>query len=86
MSEIRQPEIGQNVIFTDAHGKGHPALLTAIHGSARADWQPSVNLVFVTDDATKTDPYGRQIERHTSVVHRVAQGANGMFWTFVDEG
>lgn len=85
MSEIRQPTIGQNVVFTDAHGKGHPALLTAVHGSASPAWQPSVNLMFVTDDTSKTDPYGRQIERHTSVVHKEVQGAKGMYWTFVDE-
>lgn len=85
MSEIRQPVIGQSVKFTDAHGQGHAALVTAVHGSARADWQPSLNLVFVTDDTSKTDPYGRQIERHTSVVHRFVQGANGMFWQFNEE-
>jgi len=65
MSEVRQPEIGQAVVFTDAHGMGHPALLTAVHGTASQGYQPSVNLVFVTDDATKKDPYGHQIERHS---------------------
>jgi len=82
MSEVRQPEIGQAVVFTDAHGMGHPALLTAVHGTASQGYQPSVNLVFVTDDATKKDPYGHQIERHSSVVHRTSQGAHGMFWQF----
>ena len=85
MSEVRQPVIGQSVVFVDAHGQGHPALLTAVHGSAGPEWQPSVNLVFVTDDTSKTDPYGRQIERHTSVVHRAMQGAHGMFWRFNEE-
>jgi hypothetical protein len=85
MSEVRQPVIGQSVVFTDAHGMGHPALLTAVHGSAGPQWNPSVNLVFVTDDAAKTDPYGRQIERHSSVVHKTSQGANGMFWTYTEE-
>ena len=85
MSEVRQPEIGQAVVFTDAHGVGHPALTTAVHGTASQGYQPAVNLVFVTGDASKTDPYGRQIERHSSVVHRVSQGAHGMFWQFPEE-
>jgi hypothetical protein len=85
MSEVRQAVIGQHVVFTDAHGMGHPALITAVHGSAGPDWQPSINVVIVTDDTSKTDPYGRQIERHTSVVHKAMQGAHGMFWTFADE-
>jgi hypothetical protein len=85
MSEVKQPVIGQHVVFTDAHGMGHPALLTAVHGTATSGWNPAVNLVFVTEDTSKTDPYGRQIERHTSVVHRMQQSAHGMFWTFPDE-
>jgi hypothetical protein len=85
MSEVRQPVIGQSVVFVDAHGQGHPALVTAVHGSAHVDWPSGVNLVFVTGDASKTDPYGRQIERSTSVVHRLAQGAHGMFWTHTGE-
>ena len=72
-SEVTQPVIGQTVVFVDAHGMGHPALITAVHGSAGPNWQPSINLVFVTNDESKTDPYGRQIERHTSVVHKAMQ-------------
>lgn len=41
---------------------------------------PSINLVYVSDDGTKTDPYGRQIERSTSVVHKSNQSAHGMYW------
>ncbi len=81
-SEVKKPEIGQTVVFVDAHGMGHPALITAVHGSSGPNWQPSINLVFVTDDTSKTDPYGRQIERNTSVVHKSMQGAHGMFWEF----
>jgi hypothetical protein len=86
MSEVRQPVIGQNVVFTDAHGLSHPALLTAVHGTATSQWQASVNLLYVTNDPAKKDPYGHQIERHSSVVHKTSQGANGMYWTFADEG
>lgn len=41
-----------------------------------------MNLVFVTGDDSKTDPYGLQIERESSVVHRNDQGAHGNFWDF----
>lgn len=41
---------------------------------------PSVNVVYATGDDAKTDPYGRQIERATSVVHKTLQAAHGMYW------
>lgn len=41
---------------------------------------PSINLIIVSDDETKKDSYGRQIERHTSVVHEVNQLAHGNYW------
>ena len=70
--------VGQPVIFVDAVGKTHNAIVTA-------DWSyggtpASVNLVFVSDDEALTDPYGRQIVRKTSVVHQGQQAAPGMYW------
>lgn len=86
MSEIRQPQVGDVVIFVDEHAKRHNALLTAVHGTSVADgaetYHPAVNVVFVTDDSSKTDPYGSQIERETSVVHRISQSAHGMYWEY----
>ena len=38
---------------------------------------PSVNLVFVVGDESKTDSYGRQIERATSCPHESTQTAHG---------
>jgi len=70
-------QIGDAVTYVDPVGRSRPALLTAVHG---ADETPSVNLVFVSDDETKGDPYGRQIERETSVVHQSHQGAHGNYW------
>ena len=71
-------EIGNKVTFFDAKGKPHKALITANWGGLNET--PSLNLVFVTEDETKTDSYGRQIERATSVVHQSNQGAHGMYW------
>lgn len=38
---------------------------------------PSVNVVFVVSDEAKTDSYGRQIDRATSVPHESLQSAHG---------
>ena len=80
--------IGDAVIFVDARGVEHTALVTCIfgdfehcddtHGEHRTG--PSLNVVFVSDDPAKYDTYGRQIERSTSVVHGSDQAAHGMFW------
>ena len=71
-------EVGQNVVFIDEHRKEHVALVTAVWESMGA--LPGCNVVYVTDDETKSDPYGRQIERKTSVVHQSVQPAGGMCW------
>ena len=92
MSEIKKAKAGEHVVFTDSRGVERSALLTIVHGESlmipardgqeEQEYHPSVNLVFVTGDDSKTDPYGRQIERESSVVHRKEQGAHGNFWDF----
>ncbi len=47
--------------------------------------EPGCNLVFIDGDAMKHDPYGRQIARSTSVVHKSRQPAGGNFWCWPDE-
>lgn len=81
-------EIGSAVVYVDERGRPRPALLTAIHGGDpygrecddEAESIPSVNVVFVTGDASRQDSYGFQIERNTSVVHESDQSAQGMYW------
>ena len=92
MSE-RELKVCDAVEFVDALGQSHRALITEVHGqyghscgtneSGVDLGQPSVNLLFVSGDESKRDGYGRQIERHTSLVHRNSQGAHGMFWEFL---
>lgn len=71
--------VGQSVIFVDPTGKKHTAVVTA-------DWSTktfpvgALNVVYVSDDPTKGDTYGRQIERATSVPHKDNQSAFGYFW------
>lgn len=45
-----------------------------------AHYVPCINLVFVTADESKTDPYGRQIARETSCQHRSQTTAHGFYW------
>ena len=77
----RELKVGQHVVFIDSLRKPHDAIVTA--------WwsQTCCNIVIVSGDEQKSDDYGRQIERHTSVCHKSAQGdvVYGMVFCFPDE-
>lgn len=77
-------KIGDAVVFGDTHGVERPALVTNVFGSwknaVNEVQKPSINLVVVSLDATKSDQYGRQIEHGTSVPHKQNQSAPGNFW------
>jgi ASC-1-like (ASCH) protein len=72
----KQVKVGDSVTFINALRKEIPALVTAV-------WSPTcINVVLVSEDVDKTDTYGRQIERNTSVMHKSCQGEQvyGMVW------
>lgn len=71
---------GQHVTFVDPVGKRHDALVTADWSTKTFDGPGAINVVYVTDDAGKKDPYGLQLERATSVPHRNNQSAHGYYW------
>jgi len=75
---------GDHVIYVDEWRRRHNALLTCVHGEAAAEYQPSVNLLYVTEDNAKVDPYGNQTERRSSVPHRGDQRADGNYWDLPD--
>jgi hypothetical protein len=96
----RDLKVGCAVVFVDSQRRPHAALVTAWHGGvpdgtsledykASSGWQhpPCLNLVLVSGDANKADPYGRQLERHLSVGHGDAQTPPrmGVFWLWPDE-
>lgn len=62
-----------------AHGVGTPEEIEAAI-AAQEKLQPSLNLVFVSEDKDRDDTYGRQIERQTSIPHRTNQAAHGNYW------
>jgi len=76
----RTPRVGQAIVFCDASAVDHDALVTCVHSKT------CINLVFVSGDADRTDTYGRQIERPTSISHVGVEGtAHGFYWRFADE-
>jgi len=88
----RKYEVGSPVVYVDPRGVAHDALVTVwwtgnrpIPEYVSATGEPGCNLVFVSDDETRTDQYGRQIDRNTSVVHQSKQPAHGCFWRWPDE-
>lgn len=77
--EERVPKAGDHVVYTDAFGVSHNTVVT--HG-----WTKDVcNLVYVGKDVNKSDTYGNQIERDTSVQKKHAGSAPGKFWQWPDE-
>ena len=82
MADLLSYEPGDVVCYVDPRGRPRLALVTTWWGEGRSapGNEPACNLVLVSDDESKKDPYGRQIERETSVVHRSMQGAPGNFW------
>lgn len=85
----RKLEVGSAVVYVDQFGKPHNALVSIVWQSVdsyRSDsGEPGCNLVLISGDASKTDQYGTQIERETSVVHMTKQPAHGRYWRWSDE-
>lgn len=84
----RAYKVGEHIVYVDPFGVEHDALVTIWWGLEHyksAGGEPGCNLVYVSGDENKDDPYGRQIERSTSVVHKGKQPAHGNFWKWSDE-
>ena len=77
--ETLEPGVGASVIYVDQRGNHHAAIVTADWGAG------TVNVVFVIEDETRQDNYGRQIERATSVPHKTKTNVHGYYWMFISE-
>ncbi|MGO9378909.1 MAG: hypothetical protein ACLPN1_18790 [Dissulfurispiraceae bacterium] len=73
------PVLGSVVIYHDPSGTAHDALVTTVHNARM------VNLVIVSKDDSKTDGYGRELERATSVPHRSMTQDYSYCFRFTDE-
>lgn len=71
-------KIGDAITYVDEHRNPHNAIVITVHGDPNDN--PTINLVFVSNDPDARDSYGRQIERKTSIVHESRTTATGMFW------
>ena len=79
MTEMRVPMVRDVVIYHDPKGQPHNALITNVWSNT------CINLAFVSSDPARSDSYGRQIERTTSMVHGSQQAAHGNYWRWPDE-
>ena len=94
---MRSVKIGSPVVFSTQHGVLVSAIVLACfpcqHGEIGEDelteWDepvgPTVNVAFADPDHTKTDSYGRQFKRETSVPHRGGSTAPGFWWALPEE-
>ncbi|HKY40756.1 MAG TPA: hypothetical protein VJN18_32700 [Polyangiaceae bacterium] len=80
----RELKIGDPIVYVDAHSKPHNALVTQVWKNMGGQ-ATGCNLVIVSAEEDKTDPYGRQLERFTSVCHKSVQAAPGWFWCWPEE-
>lgn len=67
-------KIGDAVTYVDTVGVEHDALLTAVHGPY------CVNLLYVAKDESRTDSFGRQILRESSVTIQSDFTAHGRYF------
>lgn len=73
-------EVGQACTFVDSLGRERAAIVTSSWKNGDESKGDGVNVVVVDINEAKTDTYGRQVERFTSVPHQSTQPAPGMYW------
>lgn len=83
--EVTPVTIGDPVKVVDETYGDHVGLVTCVHGQFGGAFIPCINVVYVSTDPAKRDPYGAQVERLSSLQH-LSQGPAGMprpgrYWT-----
>lgn len=76
--EERILEVGDVVTYRDEHGVDHNALVTVVHGNTA---QSCINVVYLSEDETKRESWGRQVERASSVQRKSDVTAHGRYFT-----
>jgi hypothetical protein len=72
-------KIGDAVKVVDEFSVLHNGIITNVWTQPG---QPSTvaNVLYLSSDETKTDSYGRQVERMSSCSHRDSGSAHGRYW------
>jgi hypothetical protein len=78
MVDINKPSVGDVIVYVDEVSVAHDALVTAYWGGDHPNG--ALNCVYVSDDDSKKDPYGRQLERASSVSRQGPHTAHGRYW------
>lgn len=78
MSDSEKPSFGDVITYVDEVGVAHDALVTQYWGGEQPGG--ALNCVYITSEDTKRDPYGRQVERASSVSRQSEQTAHGRYW------
>lgn len=79
---MRQPKIGDAVIYHEADGTARSALVICVFDGNDA---PLVNVIYASGDENRQDSYGRQPERETSVFHVSMSSVHGGYWRWPEE-
>lgn len=78
MSDPNIPARGDVVTYVDEVSVEHDALVTIYFGGDHPN--DALNCVYVTKDDSKSDPYGNQLERASSVSRQSEHTARGRYW------
>lgn len=85
---MRRPGVEDAVVYVDAFSRRRNALVTFVPAPFEGQsetYMPWVNVVIVSNDAARSDTYGQQIERFTSVAHKSAFACPGNYWCWPEE-
>lgn len=71
--DVKPVAVGDVVHVVNENYESHAALVTCVHGEfpevTEGSYIPCINVVYLSSDIGKNDPYGRQMERMSSLQH-----------------
>ncbi len=67
--QVKPVAVGDSVKVVTEDYEERTALVTCVHGEFRNGQVPCINVVYVSSDPAKRDPYGQQLERMSSLLH-----------------
>lgn len=69
--DVTPIKVGDPVKVVDETYAEHVGVVTAVHGIfSDTGYIPCINVAYASGDEAKHDPYGRQLERLSSLMHQ----------------